>query len=208
MMELSVIKETFKKNYIYILAFFLFLILNIILLELSPTGYSYDEVIKLIGIPNKVGEILIIYKIILFLFLIYDFYSYELRNIYDFILPRISLTKFYITKLFFLLIMVIVINLIHFLIIYLWFKDKYMINYELFLPCVEYFILLMFLELIFIDMFNSKFIILALSCLSGYLVYTNFQFKVWFIIICVIISYILFRLNIKGKYYKKDELDS
>ena len=205
MMELSVIKETFKKNYIYILAFFLFLILNIILLELSPTGYSYDEVIKLIGIPNKVGEILIIYKIILFLFLIYDFYSYELRNIYDFILSRISLTKFYITKLFFLLIMVIVINLIHFLIIYLWFKDKYMINYELFLPCVEYFILLMFLELIFIDMFNSKFIILALSCLSGYLVYTNFQFKVWFIIICVIISYILFRLNIKGKYYKKDE---
>lgn len=205
MMELSVIKETFKKNYIYILAFFLFLILNIILLELSPTGYSYDEVIKLIGIPNKVGEILIIYKIILFLFLIYDFYSYELRNIYDFILPRISLTKFYITKLFFLLIMVIVINLIHFLIIYLWFKDKYMINYELFLPCVEYFVLLMFLELIFIDMFNSKFITLALSCLSGYLVYTNFQFKVWFIIIGVIISYILFRLNIKGKYYKKDE---
>ena len=205
MMELSVIKETFKKNYIYILAFFLFLILNIILLELSPTGYSYDEVIKLIGIPNKVGEILIIYKIILFLFLIYDFYSYELRNIYDFILPRINLAKFYITKLFFLLIMVIVINLIHFLIIYLWFKDKYMINYELFLPCVEYFFLLMFLELIFIDMFNSKFIILALSCLSGYLVYTNFQFKVWFIIICVIISYILFRLNIKGKYYKKDE---
>lgn len=205
MMELSVIKETFKKNYIYILAFFLFLILNIILLELSPTGYSYDEVIKLIGIPNKVGEILIIYKIILFLFLIYDFYSYELRNIYDFILPRISLTKFYITKLFFLLIMVIVINLIHFLIIYLWFKDKYMIKYELFLPCVEYFILLMFLELIFIDMFYSKFIILTLSCLSGYLVYINFHFKVWFIIICVIISYILFRLNIKGKYYKKDE---
>ena len=80
-----------------------------------------------------------------------------------------------------------------------------MINYELFLPCVEYFALLMFLELIFIDMFNSKFITLALSCLSGYLVYTNFQFKVWFIIICVIISYILFRLNIKGKYYKKDE---
>lgn len=205
MMELSVIKETFKKNYIYILVFFLFLILNIILLELSPTGYSYDEVIKLIGIPNKVWEILIIYKIILFLFLIYDFYSYELRNIYDFILPRINLAKFYITKLFFLLIMVIVINLIHFLIIYLWFKDKYMINYELFLPCVEYFFLLMFLELIFIDMFNSKFITLALSCLSGYLVYTNFQFKVWFIIICVIISYILFRLNIKGKYYKKDE---
>mgnify|MGYP004560867753 FL=1 len=205
MMELSVIKETFKKNYIYILAFFLFLILNIILLELSPTGYSYDEVIKLIGIPNKVGEILIIYKIILFLFLIYDFYSYELRNIYDFILPRISLTKFYITKLFFLLIMVIVINLIHFLIIYLWFSGKFIISFELFLPCVEYFILLMFLELIFIDMFNSKFIILALSCLSGYLVYTNFQFKVWFIIICVIISYILFRLNIKGKYYKKDE---
>lgn len=205
MMELSVIKETFKKNYIYILAFFLFLILNIILLELSPTGYSYDEVIKLIGIPNKVWEILIIYKIILFLFLIYDFYSYELRNIYDFILSRINLAKFYITKLFFLLIMVIVINLIHFLIIYLWFKDKYMINYELFLPCVEYFFLLMFLELIFIDMFNSKFITLALSCLSGYLVYTNFQFKVWFIIICVIISYILFRLNIKGKYYKKDE---
>ena len=101
--------------------------------------------------------------------------------------------------------MVIVINLIHFLIIYLWFKDKYMINYELFLPCVEYFALLMFLELIFIDMFNSKFITLALSCLGGYLVYTNFQFKVWFIIICVIISYILFRLNIKGKYYKKDE---
>lgn len=205
MMELSVIKETFKKNYIYILVFFFFLILNIILLELSPTGYSYDEVIKLIGIPNKVWEILIIYKIILFLFLIYDFYSYELRNIYDFILPRINLAKFYITKLFFLLIMVIVINLIHFLIIYLWFKDKYMINYELFLPCVEYFFLLMFLELIFIDMFNSKFITLALSCLSGYLVYTNFQFKVWFIIICVIISYILFRLNIKGKYYKKDE---
>lgn len=205
MMELSVIKETFKKNYIYILVFFLFLILNIILLELSPTGYSYDEVIKLIGIPNKVWKILIIYKIILFLFLIYDFYSYELRNIYDFILPRINLAKFYITKLFFLLIMVIVINLIHFLIIYLWFKDKYMINYELFLPCVEYFFLLMFLELIFIDMFNSKFITLALSCLSGYLVYTNFQFKVWFIIICVIISYILFRLNIKGKYYKKDE---
>lgn len=205
MMELSVIKETFKKNYIYILAFFLFLILNIILLELSPTGYSYDEVIKLIGIPNKVGEILIIYKIILFLFLIYDFYSYELRNIYDFILPRINLAKFYITKLFFLLIMVIVINLIHFLIIYLWFKDKYMINYELFLPCVEYFVLLMFLELIFIDMFNSKFITLALSCLSGYLVYTNFQFKVWFIIIGVILSYSLFRFNIKRKYYKKDE---
>ena len=65
-MELSVIKETFKKNYIYILVFFLFLILNIILLELSPTGYSYDEVIKLIGIPNKIGKILIIYKIILF----------------------------------------------------------------------------------------------------------------------------------------------
>lgn len=205
MMELSVIKETFKKNYIYILAFFLFLILNIILLELSPTGYSYDEVIKLIGIPNKVGEILIIYKIILFLFLIYDFYSYELRNIYDFILPRINLAKFYITKLFFLLIMVIVINLIHFLIIYLWFKDKYMINYELFLPCVEYFVLLMFLELIFIDMFNSKFITLALSCLSGYFVYTNFQFKVWFIIIGVILSYSLFRFNIKRKYYKKDE---
>lgn len=205
MMELSVIKETFKKNYIYILVFFLFLILNIILLELSPTGYSYDEVIKLIGIPNKVGKILIIYKIILFLFLIYDFYSYELRNIYDFILPRINLAKFYITKLFFLLIMVIVINLIHFLIIYLWFKDKYMINYELFLPCVEYFVLLMFLELIFIDMFNSKFITLALSCLSGYLVYTNFQFKVWFIIIGVILSYSLFRFNIKRKYYKKDE---
>lgn len=205
MIELSVIKETFKKNYIYILVFFLFLILNIILLELSPTGYSYDEVIKLIGIPNKIVEILIIYKIILILFLIYDFYTYELRNIYDFILPRISLTKFYIAKILFLMLVVITINLIHFLIIYIWFKGKFMISFELFLPCVEYFVLLMFLELIFIDMLNSKFITLALSCISGYFVYTNFQFKIWFIIIGVILSYILFRLNIKRKYYKKDE---
>ncbi len=205
MIELSVIKETFKKNYIYILVFFLFLILNIILLELSPTRYSYDEVIKLIGIPNKVVEILIIYKIILILFLIYYFYTYELRNIYDFILPRISLTKFYISKLFFLLIIVITINLIHFLIIYIWFKGKFMISFELFLPCVEYFVLLMFLELIFIDMFNSKFVTITLSCISSYLFYINFQFKIWFIIIGVILSYSLFRFNIKRKYYKKDE---
>ena len=206
MMELSVLRETLNKNYIYIMVFFLFLILNIILLELSINGYEYGEVIKLIGIPNKNVGILITYKIILFIFLIYYFYTYELRNIYDFILPRISLTKFYISKLFFLLIIVITINLIHFLIIYIWFKGKFMISFELFLPCVEYFVLLMFLELIFIDMFNSKFVILTLTCISSYFIYTNFQFKVWFIIITgVILSYSLFRINIKRKYYKKDE---
>ena len=81
-----------------------------------------------------------------------------------------------------------------------------MISFELFLPCVEYFVLLMFLELIFIDMFNSKFVILTLTCISSYFIYTNFQFKVWFIIITgVILSYSLFRINIKRKYYKKDE---
>ena len=205
MLELSVLKETLKKNYIYIIVFFLFLILNIILLELSINGYEYGEVIKLIGIPNKNVGILITYKIILFIFLIYYFYTYELRNIYDFILSRINLTKFYIGKVLFLMLVVIVINLIHFLIIYLWFKDKFMINFELFLPCIEYFILLMFLELIFIDMFNSKFVILTLSCISSYFIYTNFQFKIWFIIIGVILSYSLFRINIKRKYYKKDE---
>lgn len=205
MLELSVLKETFKKNYIYIIVFFLFLILDIILLELSINGYEYGEVIKLIGIPNKNVDILITYKIILFIFLIYYFYTYELRNIYDFILPRINLTKFYIGKVLFLMLVVIVINLIHFLIIYLWFKDKFMISFELFLPCIEYFILLMFLELIFIDMFNSKFVILTLTCISSYFIYFNFQFKIWFIIIGVIFSYILFRLNIKRKYYKKDE---
>lgn len=206
MMELSVLKETLNKNYIYIIVFFLFLILNIILLELSINGYEYGEVIKLIGIPNKNVGILITYKIILFIFLIYYFYTYELRNIYDFILSRINLTKFYIGKVLFLMLVVIVINLIHFLIIYLWFKDKFILNFELFLPCIEYFILLMFLELIFIDMFNSKFVILTLTCISSYFIYTNFQFKVWFIIITgVILSYSLFRINIKRKYYKKDE---
>ena len=206
MMELSVLKETLNKNYIYIMVFFLFLILNIILLELSINGYEYGEVIKLIGIPNKNVGILITYKIILFIFLIYYFYTYELRNIYDFILSRINLTKFYIGKVLFLMLVVIVINLIHFLIIYLWFKDKFILNFELFLPCIEYFILLMFLELIFIDMFNSKFVILTLTCISSYFIYTNFQFKVWFIIITgVILSYSLFRINIKRKYYKKDE---
>ncbi len=206
MMELSVLRETLNKNYIYIMVFFLFLILNIILLELSINGYEYGEVIKLIGIPNKNVGILITYKIILFIFLIYYFYTYELRNIYDFILSRINLTKFYIGKVLFLMLVVIVINLIHFLIIYLWFKDKFILNFELFLPCIEYFILLMFLELIFIDMFNSKFVILTLTCISSYFIYTNFQFKVWFIIITgVILSYSLFRINIKRKYYKKDE---
>ena len=206
MMELSVLKETLNKNYIYIIVFFLFLILNIILLELCINGYEYGEVIKLIGIPNKNVGILITYKIILFIFLIYYFYTYELRNIYDFILSRINLTKFYIGKVLFLMLVVIVINLIHFLIIYLWFKDKFILNFELFLPCIEYFILLMFLELIFIDMFNSKFVILTLTCISSYFIYTNFQFKVWFIIITgVILSYSLFRINIKRKYYKKDE---
>ena len=206
MMELSVLRETLNKNYIYIIVFFLFLILNIILLELSINGYEYGEVIKLIGIPNKNVGILITYKIILFIFLIYYFYTYELRNIYDFILSRINLTKFYIGKVLFLMLVVIVINLIHFLIIYLWFKDKFILNFELFLPCIEYFILLMFLELIFIDMFNSKFVILTLTCISSYFIYTNFQFKVWFIIITgVILSYSLFRINIKRKYYKKDE---
>ena len=206
MMELSVLRETLNKNYIYIMVFFLFLILNIILLELSINGYEYGEVIKLIGIPNKNVGILITYKIILFIFLIYYFYTYELRNIYDFILSRINLTKFYIGKVLFLMLVVIVINLIHFLIIYLWFKDKFILNFELFLPCIEYFILLMFLELIFIDMFNSKFVILTLTCISSYFIYSNFQFKVWFIIITgVILSYSLFRINIKRKYYKKDE---
>ena len=199
MIQFNVLKENLKKNYIYILIFFLYLMVKIILLKLDYNSNSYEVIYPIFGVMHKNIDLLILYKIILVLFLIYSFYTYEFNNIYDFILPRINLNKFYLSKILFIGIIIFVINLIHVIVCFLCFKNIVTLDIDIILSTSMYFIIISFIEVLFINLFNNKFIIFILSFICSYLYFINFKYCYLLCFVLIVMGYISFRLNVKRK---------
>lgn len=198
MIQFNVLKENLKKNYIYILIFFLYLMVKIILFKIDYNN-SYDVIIPIFGVLGKQIDLLILYKIILVLFLVYSFYTYEFNSIYDFILPRINLSKFYLSKILFMLVIIFVINIIHLVICFLCFSNIVAFDMSIIMDSTMYFIIIGLIEVLFINLFKSKFLIFILSFICSYLYFINFKYCYLLCFVLMIIGYVSFRLNVKRK---------
>lgn len=198
MIQLNVLKENLKKNYIYILIFFLYLMVKIILFKIDYNN-SYDVIIPIFGVLGKQIDLLILYKIILVLFLVYSFYTYEFNNIYDFILPRINLSKFYLSKILFMLVIIFIINLIHLVICFLCFNNIVTFDMSIIIDSTMYFIIIGLIEVLFINLFKSKFLIFILSFICSFLYFINFKYCYLLCFVLMVIGYVSFRLNVKRK---------
>lgn len=200
MIQGRILKNTFKKNYIYVFIFFFYLILDIIVLKLKQFSI-YNIINEVMGIPGYDIGILSGFKIVLFIYLIYYFYTYEFSNNYDCIFLRIDLRKFYLFKIWYLVCFVVLLNVIHFIIGYVFFGN--LISFDILFLMIKYFMCLMVVVLFWINLFNNKLVIFCLSCIVGYIIFVNFSFRWYYWLVGVIINYVLFRINIKRKYFNK-----
>lgn len=189
MIQYNILKQTIKKNYKYVLIFILYLLLSILILKLQSSKVFYDDILMLIDSKNS---LLINYKTFLIIFLTYYFYTYEITYIYDSILLRINKRKFYISKIIFILLFIVLFNIVHYGILRIFFK----IDINILLNISLFYILLSLIEVIFVNLINNKLLVFILTYILSFMIY-NIKYRLLFIVFLMVINYILL---IKKRY--------
>lgn len=183
MIQYNVLKQSLRKNYKYILLFMMFLLLSILLLELKNSEVFYDDIL---GLIDSRGSLLIVYKTFLIIFLIYYFYTYEMTYVYDLILLRINKGKFYISKLVFMFLFIVIFNIFHYGIVGIFFKLDISILFNISL----FYILLSLIEVFVINLINNKLLVFILTYILSFMIY-NINCSLLVILFLIVINYIL-----------------
>ena len=102
----KILLERFKKNILYIAIYLISLIFGVILFYLrnKQIEFNIDEFLVLINFPkfsnlSYLYELIKIYEIGLLVYLVYDYYTYDLNYSLDNIMIRESVNKWYLNKI-------------------------------------------------------------------------------------------------------------
>ncbi len=184
-MQFLILKEQIRKNILFILAFFLFLIVDIIILKVGKPIIELNDVIALMNIPKSDLGLLMMYKFILIILFTYRYHTYELDHIYDFIFLRVHPKKFLKSKLFHLSLAVVLFDILHYILILIPFYDIIGANLDYFIYPVLFDLLLTTVVLVFITIFKNKTSIIVASIIYVLLMYEVFSITVFLILILI-----------------------
>ena len=122
----KILLERFKKNILYIAIYLISLIFGVILFYLrnKQIEFNIDEFLVLINLPkfsnlSYLYELIKIYEIGLLVYLVYDYYTYDLNYSLDNIMIRESVNKWYLNKIIIFSIFITLFKIFEVSILYL-----------------------------------------------------------------------------------------
>ena len=122
----KILLERFKKNILYIAIYLISLIFGVILFYLrnKQIEFNIDEFLVLINFPkfsnlSYLYELIKIYEIGLLVYLVYDYYTYDLNYSLDNIMIRESVNKWYLNKIIIFSIFITLFKIFEVSILYL-----------------------------------------------------------------------------------------
>lgn len=148
---------------IHILLFLVYLI--IIYNSILNDNFNYNYITNILLVENLLSYnfielLLLIYSISLTIYASYCIYSFEYNNFNECIFLRTNRKKFYITKVFIVVIMVLVIRSLHYCVLYILFKNYYSFDICLYIKSV---LIYVFLITFFSILFNNNKILTLLN---------------------------------------------
>ena len=122
----KILLERFKKNILYIAIYLISLIFGVILFYLrnKQIEFNIDEFLVLLNYPkfsnlSYLYELIKIYEIGLLVYLVYDYYTYDLNYSLDNIMIRESVNKWYLNKIIIFSIFITLFKIFEVSILYL-----------------------------------------------------------------------------------------
>ena len=147
----KILLERFKKNILYIAIYLISLIFGVILFYLrnKQIEFNIDEFLVLINFPkfsnlSYLYELIKIYEIGLLVYLVYDYYTYDLNYSLDNIMIRESVNKWYLNKIIIFSIFITLFKIFEVSILYLIHSSEvsFDINFYIYSIIFDIFILL------------------------------------------------------------------
>lgn len=182
MIQFNIFKKVLKKDLLYVIFFFAFLFGKIVVMKYSSMPVEESVILSLLGCSFDNVELLMMYKYVLLIFLIYDFYTHEARYLYDLVLLRVKPAKWKIQKICFTILMIALFYVLHFLVVYLFFPDSLTDITTVFLS-VFFEILLACVTMFSIDLFPHKSLTVIVPIASVFVMFNNFNFIVYLVLI-------------------------
>lgn len=122
----KILLERFKKNILYIVIYLISLVFGVILFYLrnKQIEFNIDEFLVLLNFPkfsnlSYLYELIKIYEIGLLVYLVYDYYTYDLNYSLDNIMIRESVNKWYLNKIIIFSIFITLFKIFEVSILYL-----------------------------------------------------------------------------------------
>lgn len=201
----KILLERFKKNILYISIYFISLIFGVILFYLrnKQIEFNIDEFLVLINFPkfsnlSYLYELIKIYEIGLLVYLVYDYYTYDLNYSLDNIMIRESVNKWYLNKIIIFAIFIIIFKIFEVSMLYLIHSSEVLFDIDFYIYSIIFDI---FILIIITSLYNYKRIILNYIFLSIILIYTYLRFN---IIITLILSIFIVIFNYKTLNFTKN----
>ncbi len=122
MMQFYIVKDRIKKSWPALVTFFLFLLIDLLVLKFSPVTVTEEELLSILGVPNTVLKLIEIFKIGMIVYISYLISTYEFVHSPEYFLLRAKLSKWLVKKIFALLLVIFFLDLFHFLVVTLFFN--------------------------------------------------------------------------------------
>lgn len=194
-----------KKNILYIIIYLISLMLGILLFYLrnKQLSFNVDEFLLLINFPKILNisylyELIKIYEIGLLVYLVYDYYTYDLNYSQDNIMIRESVNKWYLNKIITFSIFIIIFKIFEVSILYLIHSSEISFNIDFYLYPIIFDI---FILIIITALYNYRRVILSYIFLSIILICIYLRFN---IIIALILSIFIVIFNYKTLKFTKN----
>mgnify|MGYP004563370641 CR=1 FL=1 len=201
----KILLERFKKNILYIAIYLISLIFGVILFYLrnKQIEFNIDEFLVLINFQkfsnlSYLYELIKIYEIGLLVYLVYDYYTYDVNYSLDNIMIRESVNKWYLNKIIIFSIFITLFKIFEVSILYLIHSSEvsFDINFYIYSIIFDIFVLL-----IITTLYNYRRSILNYIFLSIILIYIYLRFNA---IIVLISSIFMFIFNYKTINFTKN----
>ena len=204
-LQYLIMKDIFKKNYIWVVLFLLLITLSIVLhiVNPSPFGLKIEDYYILIGHPtsekiSSIQSLMLLYNVGLLIYISYIFYTYELSHSFENIIIRISSKKWILNKMISFCILVSLVGAIRILGIFLFFKNIISLKSEFFIITFLYNMMIYLITISLINKFKiTKKINFLIIFFSSLLVYNFFNTKIILIINIILIIFNILTFNFK-----------
>ena len=201
-LQFMILKNKLKKCWFWIGLFFVITFLCLIFYYFRPMGLNVtkNDFLILFAYPKYytssfLAFLVTIYQVVLHIYIIYTFFSYVFYNSYENIILRVNEKKWLLSKINIIFIYTLFFKSFQFLILYIFFKNKFIFNINDFLFTYLYFLLISLFVILAFAICNRYVAIVAIF-LFAIVLYFNFNIYLsGFLLICLFLFII--NLNLK-----------
>ena len=209
-LQLEIMLYVVKKSWIWFGILFVLSSVAIILFKLDVNSSVLDDVeyLSIIGVPGIKNYdlkvfLIAIYQIFLLVYIIYTFYTYELKDAFASVVLRANERKWITYKIVTTLFSIIIFRVFYQLLTYYFFKDSVSFSLEYFINSILYHTLIGVLVITLLNFLNQKrmisYIILFLLMVLIF-TYFNLLLVLLSVVILIILNTLLFRFKLYYKY--------